>query len=240
MTAIVANTDALLLRIHETAYWRILLRPSEYDAQRLPTLQACRDAIEKCAVRLRGWGFPEVDPDGGLESGDGWIQSGNDFSNHVELWRFYRSGQFVYHGAERGQRVVAFAGQVSPLAGQVSARAGHVSFIEVLYTTTEILEFTRNLAYVGVLSPEASISIELHNVPEFKLVGDNGPLRKEYRHHGSEPIIWKTHRIAPALVANAPSYALDATVSIIERFGWLDVSRPMLVERQKRLLERRL
>lgn len=97
MTTLTIDVADRLARIHETAYWRILLHPTEYDPQRLPTLKDCRAAVEAASVRLRGWDYPHIDPPPyDYVYDNGWIQSGSDFGNHVELWRFYQSGQFIH------------------------------------------------------------------------------------------------------------------------------------------------
>lgn len=49
-------------------------------------------------MRLRGWDYPHVDPIGYIRGND-WIQSGSDFGNHVEIWRFYQSAQFAHQFA---------------------------------------------------------------------------------------------------------------------------------------------
>lgn len=54
MTAVATDISSRLARIHETAYWRVVLHPTEYDPRRLPTLETCRETVEAANVRLRG------------------------------------------------------------------------------------------------------------------------------------------------------------------------------------------
>src|SRR5438105_14534862 len=98
MTSLATPTDALLERIHATGYWRVLLHPSQYDEHRIPTLKACEDLIEATKVSLRGWDYPHFRRyTEDTIRGDNWIQHAVDCANHIELWRFFQSGQFVHH-----------------------------------------------------------------------------------------------------------------------------------------------
>lgn len=238
MTTLTTHVAGRLARIHETAYWRILIHPIDYDDHRLPTLRDCREAVEAASVRLRGWDYPHIDPSAS-KSGSGWIQSGSDFGNHVEIWRFYQSGQFVHQRAELSQRIGPYENMSDPRGGQVRPEPRYVDFIEVLYTATEVLEFARNLAYRGVLTPSASLTIELHNAAGLRLIAPPGRIMSGmYLYQNDEPIQWSAIQPAPMLVATAPDIALQATISMLECFGWRDVSRAMLEVDQHRFLER--
>jgi len=242
MTTLTTDVAGWLTRIHETAYWRILLHPTEYDPQRLPTLKECRAAVEAASVRLRGWDYPHIGPPPDeYVYGDGWIQSGSDFGNHVEVWRFYQSGQFIHQRAALMQRIGPYEVMTDPLGGEIRPGPQRVDFVEILYATTEVLEFARNLAYRGVLNPSALLTIELHNATGHLVLEPPGRVMvKTYKYRSAAPILWRTRQPAPALVAKAPEFALQATVAILERFGGLDVSHAMLEADQCRFLERRV
>jgi hypothetical protein len=237
MTSVVANIEERLARIHETGYWRVLLHPTEYDPLRISTLKACLELIEATRVRLQGWAYPHSDPaPNDYICGENWIQSGSDFGNHVELWRLFQSGQFVHHLSVTDDRMPL--GSTS--AGERRPGPLVLDFVNVLYTVTEILQFVQGLAYRGVLDPAASLTIELHGMKARQLVAPPDRLLTQRYVCHVETIRWPARQISPALVARAPELAVDAAMAIFERFGWLDVSRDMLVENQRRLLERRL
>src|SRR5829696_6596341 len=98
MTTAVFETERRLAEIHDTGYWRVLIHPTVFEGSRIPTLADCWRIVEESRVSLRGWDYPHVDPAQQLR-GDDWVQSGAAWANHVELWRFYQSGQFVHHFA---------------------------------------------------------------------------------------------------------------------------------------------
>lgn len=171
--------------------------------------------------------------------GNGWIQSGSDFANHIEVWHFYQSGQFVHQRALHTDRFGPYESESQ--SGKIRDRARQLDFIDILYTVTEIFAFARNLAYGGVLDPAASLTIELHNAAGYHLVAPPGrALDQEYIRRYDEPIIWEQPYSALALLAKAPEYAVQATIALVAHFGWMNVAQDMLAEDQRRFLERRL
>ena len=237
MTTTASTTDQLLERIHETGYWRVLMHPVDYEEQRIPTLRRCEEIVRESEVRLRGWPYPYIDDRKGITRGDTYIQSSVDWTYYVELWRFYQSGQFVHHFAQHSDRYGPLSGG---LEGQRRQEARVLNFVEVVYTTTEILEFARGLAYREALGTQSTISIEFH--------GANGrrvapPINRMPVHRPPatiDSVGWSVTMPAAEIVAEAPRLAIDATMYILEKFNWDDPSRGMLEEDQRLLLERRL
>ena len=242
MTTTTRDTDARLARIHETGYWRVTIRPTVFDERRIPTLHECEQLIEETRIRLGGWDYPHVDHDG-YDRGEDFIQSGSDFANHVELWRFYQSGQFVHHFAMRSDRMPANLSSINGQSGAPAPGPPQLDFVDLLYTLTEILEFTKNLAYRGILDPAGDLRVELHGVAQRMIVGPPGRLidvTNGYYMAKMDSISWTGSQPAVTLIADASRLALDATIHILERFNWLDPSRSMLEADQRRFLERRL
>ena len=75
--------------IHSTGYWRIHVRPTVYESNRISSLPELRKITEECMVTLRGWNFPHLDIEETI-NGDHWIESGAKFRQIVEYWRFYQ------------------------------------------------------------------------------------------------------------------------------------------------------
>lgn len=239
MTTTTRETDVRLARIHETGYWRVLVHPTVFEPRRIPTLHDCEKIIAATSVRLRGWDYPHIDR-ADYVRGDDWIQSGSDVGNHVEFWRFYQSGQFVHHAAIRYDRLPVNQFDRSTHSGALLPGQRHIDFIDVLYTVTEILEFTKGLAYRGVLDPAGALRIELHGTAQRMIIGPPGRLLNGLYTAAIDPITWSETQPATALIADAPRLALDATIHILERFNWTHPPRAMLEADQRRLLERRL
>ena|SRR5215207_1389878 len=234
MTVAVSEQERLAL-IQQTGYWRVVMRPTVFEERRIRTLSDCWRILEGAKVRLRGWDYPHIDRD---ERGQGndWIQSGSTFTNHVELWRFFQSGQFVHHFSLREDRTPV-GGNPAPT---ISGRQPQLSVLSTLYTVTEVLTFARNLAYREVLEPAADITIELHGMAGRVLTASFDRELHGHYEATTDLICWHETVPATALLATASDLALDATVHVFERFGWQDLPREVLAEDQRRLLERRL
>ncbi|HLZ71357.1 MAG TPA: hypothetical protein VKV26_15765 [Dehalococcoidia bacterium] len=238
MTTTISETDGRLARIHETGYWRVLVHPTVFEERRIPTLRDCEKLIEAASVRLRGWDYPHVD-NNGYDRGEDFIQSGSDFGNHVELWRMYQSGQFVHQFAMRGDRVPMSSESAHHRENRAPG-SPHINFIDVLYTLTEILEFSKGLAYRGVLDSAGSLRIELNGTKSRMVSAPTGRMIHGRYVADQDSIGWSATQPAAILIADAPRLAVDATIRILKRFNWPEPPRALLEEEQRRFLERRL
>jgi hypothetical protein len=217
-----------LAKIHSTGYWRVNIRPTKFESERIPSLAKCRDILQTSIVQLRGWDYPHLD-NTETANGQDWVESGCDFLSHIEYWRLYQSGQFVHQFA---------------CIEDHEASSAHIRGLEVistLYTVTEIFEFAGRLAIRGVFSPEAEMSITLAGMEGRKLFlwSPERSLNRLYVCCIPEIAFSKTFTEAE-ISARASELALDTTVWIFERFNWIEVPRQVLAEDQKRFLERRL
>jgi hypothetical protein len=114
-----------------------------------------------------------------------------------------------------------------------------LSFLNLLYTLTEILEFARRLAHREALGDVASIRIELHGMQGRRLTLPHLPqVPAEYISH-SDTITWEHVGPSADLIATAPGMALNATAHVLERFQWTDVPVRMLDAEQRRFYEKR-
>ena len=90
----------ILSEIRKTAYWRVLIRPTEFQQDRIASLSACLDTIEKAKVSLRGWDYPHTERNQ-IVRGQEFIEHQVNFMGHAEYWRLYQSGQFVNYFSSR-------------------------------------------------------------------------------------------------------------------------------------------
>ena len=157
----------------------------------------------------------------------------------IELWRFYQSGQFVHQFAVTEDREDSWFMNGARGPGAIAQGPRTLSFLNVLYTLTEILEFSRRLAHSQILSPAASIRIELRGMKGRKLTAPQYRRLSGSYVSDSKTICWERTSEAAALIATAPNIALDATVHVLERFKWTDPPRRILEEEQRRFYEKR-
>jgi hypothetical protein len=85
----------LLANIRQRGHWRVLIRPRPYRKDRLD-IGVLLPIVEQARVRLRGWDFPHVKRPDVVTYLD-FIEQGTESDHHVELFRFYQSGQFVHY-----------------------------------------------------------------------------------------------------------------------------------------------
>lgn len=217
-----------LQRLQAAGYWRVLIRPTQYREDRIPTLSACRQTLEDSVVRLRGWDYPHIDHEH-TQNRQSWMESSVDWLHgHIEYWRFYQSGQFIHYFAMREDYEDS------------SRNIKGLDFVNTIYTFTEIFEFAARLAARGVLSPSAEVSAHLHGCDGRRIFSwDRGRYLREYM--STEPVIRFSETLPEStLLSEAASFAVRATVFVFERFNWTEAPEGLLVEEQAKLLERRL
>jgi hypothetical protein len=121
-----------------------------------------------------------------------------------------------------------------------------LAVLNTLYTVTEIFEFAARVAKQGRSGSATEISVELHGMKDRTLALEdmfrNISVLGGSRHRMSSLDVI-THRVelpVTNLLSNTSEDALNAAIAIYERFGWLNPSRQILAEDQKKFLERRL
>ena len=231
------NSSELLEKIKSTGYWRVNIRPIEFNASRIPQLSDCWDLVESGQTRLRGWNFPHIDRDYHRNMDD-WIESGTEFMDMKEYWRFYQSGQFIHYFAfTEDYHEVSWVSSTY----ETGKPEKWLGIISTLYRLTEIFEFATRLASKGILAPSAKISIKLADAQNRHLVFEQGSriLRGPYVCDRPEIAFERTY-MEPELRGEARELALTAAVHVYEPFNWNDPPRHVFAEDQKKLLERRL
>ena len=229
------DLDARVGKIKSTGYWRVALQPTQFDEKLVPTLAECRRVIETSKVVLRGWDYPHVDDKEQSHDGD-WIQSGIDWPEygHVEIWRFYKSGQFVHY----------FAGLEDyhelPWSSSHGKPDRYLLYASAVYTISEVFEFASRLSAKDILQPSTIISIRLGNMAGRELAGwDHQDMVPRGYTCEREEIEFKRTIEAESLLAEAADLALDASIELLERFGRFEPTHQLLAEYQRNLLDRR-
>ncbi len=232
------NPTELLARIKAAGHWRVVLRPTVHEARRVTSLSACWHLLESNQVRLRGWYFPHLS-NNHRQNMDGWIESGSDWQDELEYWRFYQSGQFLhYHSFIENFHEVPWRSSEYPGRGKPQKC---LEIVSTLYRISEIYEFASRLAQRGVMDPECEIQIDLTDTQERELVFWTIDRFLSGRYVSQlEKISFHATHSQDELVAKSAEFALDAAIYVFERFNWNNPPREVLAEDQRRLLERRL
>lgn len=221
--------------IKSTGYWRVNIRPTKFEKLRIDHRERCWEIVESCSVYLRGWDYPAVHYKERFFEKD-YVQSGADFEGKVELWRLYKSGQFIHYFAciedSRRERIANRIGQDA---------SGGLSILSTLYSITEIFEFATRLAQKGVLQPRLQISIKLVGMENRQLFFWNSGRNLFSRYTCKEDEILFNEELSPTeIMASGRDKALDITIGILQSFNWSSPSRAVLAEDQQRFLQKRL
>jgi hypothetical protein len=220
----------LPVAVIDRPHWRINIRPQDYNPQLIPSLSACRQIVQKAAVRLRGWEYPHVsDRAGEHANGNDWTASWNEFGDKLEYWRFYQSGQFLHllsipEQANLEQLKQELAQNVDDLP-QDFDWAGVPGFLPVdsaMYKISEIVEFAARLAQSGLYQGRVDLTIELVNVRGFMLFDSRQPWWHRFCVAHEDNIAHTWQLPTDVLIADATTPTLDALLWLVERFGWMD------------------
>ena len=216
----------LLRKIWSGPYWRIWIRPTEFKRARFKDVEQCRQFILSSEVRVEGWfAYPSFSVKT-LEVGNEWVSGEMEHSGRtlrrVERWTLFRSGQFVHN---RGFDEIAQLGD-------------RVHVLEILDTVTAAFEFAARMACLGVLSPTAAISFEMHWVAGRSLTWPQDLLGDADRVGRNcwcqEEIVTTERRVtADELRARKRDLALEVALEIYTKFGWTELPVQLLETAQK-------
>lgn len=232
--------EELINKIKEKGYWRILIRPQQFNDEGINEIDELSKLIEQNEVRLRGWYYPHFDREN-RSFGKDYIQSYCDYSSHKEFWRFFQSGQFIHYRSIREDYDFDYSKRKPLSINNPSPTNKYLEILTTLYTMTEIFEFVSRLINKGVYYNSISISITLFDLYDRQLFfyDEGRDLWSDYRSKEKELEFEKTFN-AEDFIANHNQYAVEATYWFFQRFNWAACPKGLLKEEQSKLLERRI
>lgn len=167
-----SNEEAILEQVKAKPYYSVRFLPaSPMDL----SFERIVELVQSNGVRLRGWDFPHYDPNTVVRD-QRYIGVQVDWERHVEMWRMFRSGQFVYFGApwdlamdhqERLFREFQHVMVADP--SQRESVPGVLSFVGMIYSVTEFYVFTARLAK-ALETSGMLLDVGLKNVENWALV----------------------------------------------------------------------
>ncbi len=152
----------------ERGYWEIVLRPTKYPETKL-THDDLREILEASQVTQRGWYYPHISKStkfGDYYNTNDGVEAWVHWAAYVEIFRFYKSGQFVHYMGcweDRENDHPPMFTEWNPNLQQPPPEQPFLEPISALYTLTEILLFASRLASKNVFGKQVYISIKLHN-----------------------------------------------------------------------------
>lgn len=219
-----ADAAEVLDKIATRGSWRVVIRPQEYQAQRISPLPTLFALVEKHAVNIRGWDYPHVDNRREAHFDANWVGYAYEWGQFVEAWRLFQSGQFEdiagYDEDWINQRK-SFVPYSAPPGWEPGAQLAVES---VVFRCTEIFELAVRLA--GDERYEAGgrmhVKIAMQQVKGRTLyIADTRKFgfSRPYQANIDE-IVYTTDISTEELIARPWDLALDAALYFFHRFHW--------------------
>lgn len=227
------SSGGILAAVKEKAHYAITLRPRSIKNFSLGELEKM---ASDCAVRCRGFPYPYVS-NGKMRRMEKCIEGSHEWGMHVDVWRFYKSGQFKeYIGLYEARWPATESGSFrfgTPL------RERFLEPIVTLYQISEVFLFASRLA--SKIPELWRIEIKLCDMQDRMLdirVPDRYGLYTDYK--CNVPAITLSAKIdSESLQLRYADLAVDKTLEIMDCFGWNEESlKRTLREEQERLYMR--
>jgi hypothetical protein len=224
----ISHEVGFLDAIKEKPHWHIVFHPQLFEEKRIESLDEIWRLVETCRVSLRERDYPHIYE--ARDKSKDWIASWGHSKWQCGYWRFFQSAQFIHRLSLFEDGIVDRGLYPKP----------HVDPLEVLYTVTEIFEFSARLASRGIFGSALSITIEVLGIqnrmlsttalPQFFVFEERGPVTEAaLKHCWTGPVT--------EFEGGSAELAVDFVARFFEAFGY-QASRQMLTERQHRFLQR--
>jgi len=219
-------------RIRSRANWQVIVRPETFEQDRVSKVTELSNILTALKVQIRGWDFPHIDWQQSPAVEVHSIRQSYEFSHHLEWWRFFQSGQFLFVGGLSEEWRDVSSQWPAPAGWQPG---GYVHIPAALYRITEIVEFASRLSTSEAGAEVMSIQISLRRVENMALdFGQTGRiLTRDYKTGVDEIPVSLIVQRGP-LVAESRAIARDLTAQLLQRFGY-DPAPQILEEMQQQL-----
>jgi hypothetical protein len=204
----------ILEKIKTFGYWEVVIRPTRFDEQKAVPPMDLEKIAHGSQVRMRGWPFP-IDQKDGASIFQDYIAGEIDWRNHVETWRFFRSGMFVWFKANPWDLLILMEQPPSISSGKKPGKT--VSVGDSVYRFCEIFEFASRISLSAAGAEEMTIQVTCHGLTGRHLVHNH-----DYPGRECETASWKFEQNypRPKLVAEGRSLALAAAADLFQMFRW--------------------
>lgn len=219
--------------LNSPGHWRVNFRPDTFEKNKFDHSQI-RALLQKHQIALRGWNFPHFKEDK-LTNHPGFVESITNaqvLSVKREFFRFYKSGQFIYHAVLR---------EDDPETKKRKGIEKGLELTNTIWTLTEFFEFCRRLSSDGVFGKEVKIDIQLRGALNRSLYTNNFDidLFDDYKCHSAYiPVVDQNFKVSDILGASN-NFAIKAVQEVLSLFNNSVTQKPLLEEEQRRLFERR-
>lgn len=209
----------LLKKIKSQGYWRIAIFPLPFSQLRVTDIARLETIMRSSTVKMGGWEFPLTGNPSEIHRDVDWLGFEDEWSHHLEAWRFFQSGLFVDLNAMYEDWLNLNENWPIPdgLRGKklLGINAAIRSF-------TAIYELAARLAQTEAGGDFMRIEIELRGLENRHLWVDSSqraPILRDFTatlaSYPSENNVSNTE-----LIANARELALNEAIELFKRFNW--------------------
>lgn len=220
-----------LEKLKTRGHWIVRIYPA-VPLSAAPTLGDLDRIVRESAVTVRGWDFPHYDYKVSPHRFPDHIEQQLEWQHHNEIWRAYRSGQFVSASALWGD----WRDKSGLWPPERHWKPGATLGVEdAIFRFVEIYEFAARWAQRLELSEPITVECTLRGLEgrALELSPRRGGFFREYVSRVPEWSRTSAYGLA-GLVANPRDNAIPPAISLLELFGW-DISQDVVRDIQHEL-----
>ena len=208
----------VLQKVKSRGHWIVQIQPSEYVGERIEKLADLTEIVRQSHVELRGWDFPHFNYNVRPTRNTDYVQQETDWEHCVEIWRAYKSGQFISISALWGD----WRDKSTVWAPHENWHSGDtLSAEDVVYRFLEIFEFVARWARLIPRKDEILVKSELIGLENRSL--EFSPRRMLSRFQYTSRInrfSWSKKYTRAQLFSVPKENAVEPTVKLFELFDW--------------------
>ncbi len=221
----------LVTKIKSRGSWLVRIRPTSYRKNRVESLGRLVNAVNSCSVNLRGWDFPHIGRESAPLRFAGYVEQYTDWEHYVEMWRAYKSGQFI--------SITALWGDWRDKSTIWPTDAGwqsgdSVGAEDVVSRLVEVFEFAAKWSRAITIGPEIHISCVLRGLRGRALQFSPRRLLRSALTCSEEEWIYSHSYSVPLLFSSPREHAIEPALRLFELFGW-DASPEVIRDMQDEL-----
>jgi len=196
----------------------VVIHPATFIEKRVSNISDLHPLVQKISVQRGGWDFPYLDSHTPPHIDVDWIGQEPEWEHHLEVWRFYQSGQFVdIAGISEDWR-----DHSKWWPAPAEWRHGvSLDVVEVVFKFTVIFEFASRLSLTEAGDEQMHIEIAIKGINGRTLLDLPGrwPFSQKRMASISE-LPYKVDLSRTQLIAEPRELALKPATELFRRFNW--------------------
>ena len=231
--------NEVIQKINNLGHIKFVFEPNIYKKD-LIEKKDLQNILEKTKISLRGWSFPHIPPYNTENDRAPYFTSNGieffiDSNMYKEIFRFYKSGQFV-------GKFILLEDIIDKINNTEVKPGKYLDFLSLIYKITEIVLFIKNIVEnIGV--DGGLIKLEINNTKNRELESIFNsmilPFNSNYICYMNQ--IKVEYKFEKEQILNDALLVSRILIkSIFNDFNWKNYSEEMIVNHQENLIKHRL